>query len=688
MASGATLAIGGVITVNIPVRVNAGAIGTILNQGSGTGTGLSSSVLTDNAGTTSDLPSTVTAAPYNLTIPASSVAQTITGAVDGTTFTVASVATLSLAGKVFEDVNYGGGAGRDLLTSGGIVRSSARVELYNAAGAFVSFTTTNGTGDYSFTGLTAGNYTVRVASRTVSSSRIGWVATVLGVQTYRTTADTGAAFSDVNRVGGEKPSVADAANGSGTTVMNTATGAFTAGITGQANSISPVTLSTTSITGIDFGFNFDTIVNTNQSGIGSFRQFIFNSNFLDNGPIAQVGQTPGKETSIFMISDGQAHPGVRAGLLNMLSSNGVAVIILPSTLTITDEDTTVDGKTQTANIGNTNSTTLGTGGIVGTDSLSLPTVNGPEVEFTGTNLTNVGMETQSPRTTFRGFAMWGFGPVENDPAQADIRVLITDDAVIEECVLGSAAHSFTDPGVDFRSGSSHIYIAGDGINRLTTIRNNLIGFAGGRGITALNGNPNLSITGNEIRRNNRSDGNQGGGIELRELTSVRGSISGNLITDHKPPAGNENGLEIVNLTNPGSYSTLGVDNNTFTLNTRGIQIAASASSGIEGVTVSHNILFNNSAGVMINSDGAATGSVSTVISKNSTYNNSGLGIDLRDIGPSGVTANDGVLVTNFGNAGTDYPIITSATLEGSTLKVKGYVGSNPAGNPDVCERRY
>ena len=672
LAAGATLGVGGVITVTLPVTISAGATGVVVNQASGTGTGLSAAVLTDNAGTTADLPAALTVAPYNLTIPTSSVAQTVAATVDATTFAIAAL-TLSLSGKVYEDVNYGGGAGRDFLTSGGVGRPNARVELYNAAGAFVSFTTTNASGDYNFTGLTAGNYTVRVAARTVSSSRIGWVATVLGVQTYRTTANTGTAVPDVNRVGGETPSLQEATNGSSTLAALTTA-------TNTANSISPVTLGATSVTGIDFGFNFDTIVNTNQTGIGSFRQFIFNSNFLDNGPIAQVGQTAGKETSIFMISDGQAHPGVRAGLQNLLSTNGVAVINLPSTLTITDEDTTVDGKTQTANIGNTNSTVLGVGGTVGTDGLSLPFVNGPEVEFTGNNLTNVGLETQSPRATFRGFAIWGFGPPENDPAQADIRVLLTDDTLIEETVLGSSAHSFTDPGDGLRSGSSHVYIAGDGSTRNTTIKNNLIGFAAGRGITALNGNPYLTITGNEIRKNNRSDGNQGGGIELRELTSIKGLISGNFITEHKPTVGNENGIEIVNLTNPGSYSPLTIDNNTFTLNSRGIQIAATPV-GISGVTVSHNVFFNNAAGVMINSDGASSGSLSTIISKNSTYNNSGLGIDLRNTGAAGVTANDGILIPNFGNSATDYPIFTSATLEGSVLKVKGYVGSNPAGNP-------
>ena len=52
---------------------------------------------------------------------------------------------------------------------------------------------------------------------------------------------------------------------------------------------------------VDFGFNFDTIVNTNDSGPGSLRQFILNANELDSVNLAQDGLAAGVETSIFMI---------------------------------------------------------------------------------------------------------------------------------------------------------------------------------------------------------------------------------------------------------------------------------------------------------------------------------------------------------------------------------------------------
>jgi hypothetical protein len=71
----------------------------------------------------------------------------------------------SISGVVFEDVNYGGGAGRSQGTSQGVGRPGARVELYSSTGAFITSATTAADGSYSFAGLTAGaSYTVRVVS--------------------------------------------------------------------------------------------------------------------------------------------------------------------------------------------------------------------------------------------------------------------------------------------------------------------------------------------------------------------------------------------------------------------------------------------------------------------------------------------------------------------------------------------
>ena len=231
----------------------------------------------------------------------------------------------SVSGTVFEDVNYGGGAGRDRTTSSGVPRSATRVELYNNAGAYVNFTTTDASGNYIFSGLAAGNYTVRVINATVTSSRTGYVAGLLPVQTYRTNASSGSAVAVTDYVGGQNPSVADAGNGSAGATMNTVTGVFTAGISGTAQSITNATLGASSVTGIDFGFNFDAIVNVNDSGQGSLRQFITNANTLGgDASLVQSGLVAAKENAVFMISNGTAATGLRAA--NNYFVGGVATI--------------------------------------------------------------------------------------------------------------------------------------------------------------------------------------------------------------------------------------------------------------------------------------------------------------------------------------------------------------------------
>ena len=97
----------------------------------------------------------------------------ITGVTSFSDFQLGELAGNEIAGRVFEDVNYGGGAGRNWTTAsgnGGSARSAARVELFDGAGAFVTSTTTDGSGNYTFTGVAAGNYTVRVVSSSVTSS--------------------------------------------------------------------------------------------------------------------------------------------------------------------------------------------------------------------------------------------------------------------------------------------------------------------------------------------------------------------------------------------------------------------------------------------------------------------------------------------------------------------------------------
>ena len=175
-------------------------------------------------------------------------------------------------GTVFEDADYGGGAGRSRTTAAGTVLSGVTVELYRVSNnAFVATTTTDGAGFYSLSSGNTNNFQVRVrvVNGTVRSARTGGsgCATCVPVQTYRTDASSGAAVPVTDHVGGENPALSDA-------IINTTSAAYnTLTVAGSRvpQSISTATPSsaTATVSGIDFGFNFDTVVNTRDGSASS-----------------------------------------------------------------------------------------------------------------------------------------------------------------------------------------------------------------------------------------------------------------------------------------------------------------------------------------------------------------------------------------------------------------------------------
>ena len=125
-------------------------------------------------------------------------------------------ALLGLSGKVFEDINYGGGNGRTYAAANASAQSSgwpsntiavdnAIVELYDSAGNYISSTTTNVSGAYTFTGILDDTYQIRVVNSSVSSNRgsNSTNQTILPIQTFRTDGT-----SDIlNEVGGSSPTL-------------------------------------------------------------------------------------------------------------------------------------------------------------------------------------------------------------------------------------------------------------------------------------------------------------------------------------------------------------------------------------------------------------------------------------------------------------------------------------------------
>ena len=578
------------------------------------------------------------------------------------------VGPFAISGSVFEDFNYGGGTGRARGIAAGSNRPGARVELYDTAGGFFSFTATDAAGAYAFAGLAPGAYSVRVVNASVSSSRAGYFAGLLPVQTFRTDAASGVALPVTDHVGGEIPGLVDA--GDGATTLAALTTATT-----TAQSVTAVTLVAADVTGVDFGFSFNVIANTNDSGQGSLRQFVLNSNALGNAGLAIQGQALGRDVSVFMLSDGQAHAGLRAGIANLLSGAGVAVIAPVTALpAVADASTSVDGTTQTANVGDTNAFVLGTGGTVGVDGLALNTVLGPEAQIRGSGTIACGLQIQAANVVVRGLAILGFGTATG---QAGVCVDAFPGALIENNVLGTSATSFADPGPAARN-QAGVY-SGGGSNG--TVRNNLIGFGRVTGVYLNTGTAGWTITGNEIR-DSGMDTADGDGITINAGTT--NTSIGNLITG----SSSQGFVVTVAPANGNVFS-----NNTVTGNGVGIPSglvqskAITLRAGATSTVLDRNVIrANYGAGVQANN-----GSTGTRMTRNSfadngtiTARNGGaatgqIGIDLNsptddaDFGTAPFyTLNDAGDADAGGNGLLNFPVLVSAALFGGNLSLRGH----------------
>jgi Secretion system C-terminal sorting domain len=210
-------------------------------------------------------------------------------------FSVIELPKYSISGIVLEEINYGGNRG--FFT--GTPRPNVIMELYSSGGTFIKSTVTTDNGSYIFPDLLPDNYTVRATNYSVTSSRPrngGAEGFPIPVQTYRTDASSGTPDNVNDKVGGEEPSKIDAIVNSGGLSLSALTTSTT-----TPQSITIVKLTNKDVTGVNFVFNFSTIVNTNSEEQGSLRQFIINSNTLSNNGLAQAGKTAGIESSIFMI---------------------------------------------------------------------------------------------------------------------------------------------------------------------------------------------------------------------------------------------------------------------------------------------------------------------------------------------------------------------------------------------------
>lgn len=614
----------------------------------------------------------------------------------------------TLSGRVFEDVNYGGGRSLpyNVDNSSLVGRPDARIEIYRN-GAFLAAVNTTSSGTWSYTYSGDGNvFVVRVVSSTVTSSRgtsTGLVPVVLFRRVFGDTPALGS--NDRAYVGGENPVLVDA--GSNTTSATLSSLSPIA----QVQTTLPQADNNETYNNINFGFNFDVVVNTNNSGQGSLRQFVLNANALPNTTLDQrrfnnngtaVGPDfpAGQETSIFMLADGTARPGLRVGLANQLTdasgaaatSNSRALITLTapgggatSTLLLSAAGTALDGTTQTT-LSNSNTALLGTGGTVGVDRITLARVPGPEVELSfATNIT--GIQLAANNLIVRGLAIHG--------GTSGIETIVGTNMVIEDNTLGINAFSVAAPAVNPTS-NILLYLR----NPSGTVQRNLLAFSGSSNLNYSSGG-GVSGSGYLITRNEFVQAGRitagGDNISVGDQNPAGPlTITENLIRDS-----NSSGIQF----EIGAVSNNIVRNNTISGNGKGGTSSRLEGSGIhyllraDGRTsantdvISRNIITaNQSSAIVINH-----GQRNVQVTQNSIYGNGdgttgGQGLIAIDFTPptyrvggnpaygqgDGVTPNNGTLDLNKANGGMNYPIITkkNVTTVGSNtiLHVEGFVG--------------
>ncbi|MEZ4811737.1 MAG: Calx-beta domain-containing protein [Allomuricauda sp.] len=538
-----------------------------------------------------------------------------------------------ITGTVFEDVNYPGGVGRDMATASGVGIPNADLEIYNASNTLAGTASTNSSGDYNFGGMADGSYTVRVVNSTVRSTRGGGsgCVTCIPVQTYRNYNTSGTFVDVTDEVGGVSPSSVDASAG-------TLTGAQTA---------SAVTIAGNGVVGLDFGFNFNTIVNTNEDGQGSLEQFIVNANNLNETGLdiesnSIFDPAAGDDTSIFMIPTSTDPLGRTAdgnfsgGIFDISITNGNPLS------EITSDNTVVDGRTQTAYSGDTNSGTVGSGGTaVGVSAINLPDYDRPEIQVhrNGGDVFQINADA----VTIRNLSIYA-------GSNAAIK-LNGGSADIIANLLGTNATGANAGNIDYGVENSGGNVLVDGNYIATNTDGGIYIDAGTSNIIQ---NNHITSNGDSACDDNITL-NSGSGIVIQQNLIENAASLG---IDGASISGN---VTITENTITGSGQDGG--NCTGTVKNMGIELAGSNSQ------ITSNIIHSN-GGAGLSLIGSGTGNL---ISQNSFYANGtatqSLGIDLNG---DGVTLNDNGDVDSGANGLMNFPIINFVTISGSNLIIKGW----------------
>ncbi|MCA9058952.1 MAG: hypothetical protein KDA85_10640, partial [Planctomycetaceae bacterium] len=312
--------------------------------------------------------------------------------------------TNSISGTVFEDIDGNVLTGTEVLGDvDNPTLAGVTVLIYSDGGdgladgvddTFVSSTVTNASGNYSFS-VIDGTYWVVVDSKTIISGTVlsgghvdaeTWAEQTYGVAGALTNGTVVSAVSGGN-YGGRNASISDDA-----TTLAT------------SEHVTRVTTTAADVASLDSGFSFNVVTATRdgdddgsnpRSVQGSLRQFIQNSNALSGGNTMRF---------------------VPAGATNDSGSGGDwwTVTLTAALPNVTDAATVIDGTAYDATDGVTlvdpNFGTIGTGGTVGVDGLTLDLIKRPELAINMSAVTTaVGLRIDAAGAALKNLAVWGNG---------------------------------------------------------------------------------------------------------------------------------------------------------------------------------------------------------------------------------------------------------------------------------------
>ncbi len=415
---------------------------------------------------------------------------------------------------------------------------------------------------------------------------------------------------------------------------------------------------------LSFGLSAQTVTvsNTNDAGLGSLRQAIVDAN-----------SNWGIDNMVFNIPTSDPNYNAATGVFTIK----ITSTELPS---INNRVLLIDGFTQTAFTGNTNTTSFGAGGQVGVDNIALPTVDGPEIEIVDDSPNNNlkwGIQIGGEDITIRGLAIHSFG---NDWFLFDHANLLARGGArrltVYDCVLGSEAHADMAPVGDVNGGPNFQAL---GINDGKLYRNYLA-YSETMGGFLRSGCSGWDIYHNDFNQNGLDD-------PICDGLDVADFCENNTIRENLFRNNRGNGFD--------SYLSTGdhlIENNTVYNNgLSGTETSGMRIYGNKGDVISKNIIRDNvGAGILITSDAQKH-----QITRNSIYNNGNvlannsantskqIGIDLLNSNDSHkiganpfVTINDDLDNDNGGNYLINFPVIDMVTIANGSLTVKGF---GPAG---------